>query len=410
MIKPIREPKDENEYGVLIMCVERVIVIILDSVGIGALPDAHLYGDEGSNTLVNVAKAVGGLQMPNMERLGLGNITAIEGITPQVQASGSYGRMAEKSPGKDTITGHWEMAGIILEKAFPVYPKGFPSFIIEKFQRQIGRPVIGNVAASGTEIIEKLGPEHMKTGFPIVYTSADSVFQIAAHENIIPPEQLYKICSVARSLLTGEHEVARVIARPFTGFPGNFVRTANRKDFAILPPKPTLLDHLVSSGLDVVSIGKIKDIFVGRGISHSYSAKTNSHGIDQLLEAVKNFNKGLIFCNLVDYDSKFGHRNDPEGYARALMEFDDRLPEVLALLNYSSVLMITADHGCDPTFTGTDHTREYVPIIVYGDKVKGNVDLGVRDTFADLGATVCEILNVDPLGTGTSFWLQICDN
>lgn len=389
------------------MGLDRVIIIVLDSVGIGALPDAYLYGDEGSNTLVNVANAVGGLNMPNMEHLGLGNITAIKGITPQVQAAGSYGRMAERSPGKDTITGHWEIAGIILEKPFPVYPDGFPAFIIEELQRQIGRPVLGNYAASGTEIIEKLGSEHLKTGYPIVYTSADSVFQIAAHEEIIPPEQLYEICAVARSILTGEHEVARVIARPFTGSAGNFTRTANRKDFAILPPKPTLLDHLAANRFDVISVGKIKDIFVGRGISHSFSAKTNSHGIDQLLKAMKQFPKGLIFCNLVEYDSNYGHRNDPDGYARALMEFDHRLPEILSLLDSSSVLIITADHGCDPTFTGTDHTREYVPIIVYGDKVKGNVDLGVRDTFADLGATVCEIFNINPLVTGTSFWPQI---
>ncbi|MBS3976955.1 MAG: phosphopentomutase [Syntrophomonadaceae bacterium] len=389
------------------MGLDRVIIIVLDSVGIGALPDAYLYGDEGSNTLVNVANAVGGLNMPNMEHLGLGNITAIKGITPQVQAAGSYGRMAERSPGKDTITGHWEIAGIILEKPFPVYPDGFPAFIIEELQRQIGRPVLGNYAASGTEIIEKLGLEHLKTGYPIVYTSADSVFQIAAHEEIIPPEQLYEICAVARSILTGEHEVARVIARPFTGSAGNFTRTANRKDFAILPPKPTLLDHLADNRFDVISVGKIKDIFVGRGISHSFSAKTNSHGIDQLLKAMKQFPKGLIFCNLVEYDSNYGHRNDPDGYARALMEFDHRLPEILSLLDSSSVLIITADHGCDPTFTGTDHTREYVPIIVYGDKVKGNVDLGVRDTFADLGATVCEIFNINPLVTGTSFWPQI---
>ena len=396
-----------KKYGELIMGLDRVIIIVLDSVGIGALPDAYLYGDEGSNTLVNVANAVGGLNMPNMEHLGLGNITAIKGITPQVQAAGSYGRMAERSPGKDTITGHWEIAGIILEKPFPVYPDGFPAFIIEELHRQIGRPVLGNFAASGTEIIEKLGSEHMKTGYPIVYTSADSVFQIAAHEDIIPSEQLYEICSVARSILTGEHEVARVIARPFTGSAGNFTRTANRKDFAILPPKPTLLDHLAANRFDVISVGKIKDIFVGRGISHSFSAKTNSHGIDQLLKAMKQFSKGLIFCNLADYDSNYGHRNDPEGYARALTEFDNRLPEILSLLDFSTVLIITADHGCDPTFTGTDHTREYVPIIVYGDKVKGNVDLGVRDTFADLGATVCEIFNLNPLRTGTSFWPQI---
>jgi phosphopentomutase len=392
------------------MCIARVVLLILDSVGIGALPDAHLYGDEGSNTLVNVAKAVGGLKMPKMELLGLGNIAAIEGIKPQVIAMGSYGRMAEKSPGKDTITGHWEIAGIILEKPFPVYPNGFPSFLIEEFQQLIGRPVIGNVVASGTEIIKSFGPEHIKTGYPIVYTSADSVFQIAAHEQIIPLEQLYEMCTIARSILTGEHEVARVIARPFTGFPDNFVRTANRKDYAISPPKPTILDQLVSNCLEVIAVGKIKDIFAGRGITHSYAAKSNSHGIDQLLEAIKNFNKGLIFCNLVDYDSIYGHRNDPKGYALALMEFDKRLPELLALISRTDVLMITADHGCDPTFIGTDHTREYVPILVYGDKLKRNVDLGTRDTFADLGATICDMLNVEPLGTGTSFWPQIHDH
>jgi len=392
------------------MSLKRVIVIILDSVGVGFLPDAHLYGDEGSNTLVNVARIVGGLQMPNMERLGLGNIAEIEGIAPQVQASGSYGRMAEKSPGKDTITGHWELAGIILEKPFPIYPNGFPATIIEKLQRQIGKKVLGNIAASGTEIIETLGPEHMRTGYPIVYTSADSVFQIAAHEEVMPLAKLYHICSVARSLLTGEHEVARVIARPFAGSAGSYYRTANRKDFAILPPSPTLFDRLSSSGLDVVSVGKINDIFAGRGISQSYPAKSNSHGIDQLLVAMQRFAKGLIFCNLGDYDTKFGHRNDPQGYARALMEFDRRLPDILTQLGSPSVLMITADHGCDPTFAGTDHTREYVPIIICGAKVKGSVDLGIRETFSDLGATVCEILGINPLATGTSFWAEIKGN
>lgn len=382
--------------------INRFVIIVLDSVGIGALPDADKYGDEGSNTLVNIAKAVGGLTLPNLARLGLGNIAEIPGVPPAVESAGCFGKMAERSPGKDTTTGHWEIAGLILDRPFPVYPDGFPQELIEFFEEQIGRRVLGNKAASGTEIIAELGAEHMRTGYPIVYTSADSVFQIAAHEEIIPVEELYRICQVARKLLTGEHAVARVIARPFIGRPGAFTRTARRHDFSLAPPCPTILDVLKENGGTVLAVGKIRDIFAGRGITSALPTVDNMDGVDKTLEIMKENGRGLVFTNLVDFDMVYGHRNDVAGYAEALAAFDRRLPEIINALRPGDILIITADHGCDPTTASTDHSREYVPLLVYGQHIRSGVDLGTRQTFADVAATIAEVFQL-PFGAGTSF-------
>ena len=389
--------------------VERFIIIVLDSVGIGALPDAGKYGDEGSNTLANLARAVGGLKLPNLERLGLGNIAEIPGVPPAARPAASYGKMAEQSPGKDTTTGHWEIAGLLLEKPFPVYPNGFPPELIEFFEEQTGRRVLGNKAASGTEIIAELGAEHMRTGFPIVYTSADSVFQIAAHEEIIPVEELYRICRIARRLLTGEHAVARVIARPFIGRPGAFVRTPRRHDFSLPPTGPTILDVLRENGFAVLAVGKIEDIFAGRGITKALPAANNMEGMDKTLECIKENGRGLIFANLVEFDMVYGHRNNAAGYAEALAAFDRRLPEIIAALHPGDVLIITADHGCDPTTASTDHSREYVPLLVYGENVRPGVDLGTRQTFADVAATIAEVFHL-PAPAGTSLAGEILRN
>ncbi|NLB89212.1 MAG: phosphopentomutase [Syntrophomonadaceae bacterium] len=386
----------------------RVILIVLDSIGIGEMPDSHLFGDQGSNTLKNTALAVGGLNAPNLQRLGLGNIEDIKGVPPTSNAIGNYGKMAEKSKGKDTTTGHWEFMGLILNNAFPTYPNGFPTDLISEYEKIIGRKVIGNKVASGTEIIKELGEEHIKTGCPIVYTSADSVFQIAAHEEVIPLPELYDMCEKARYLLTGEHAVGRVIARPFIGEKGNFLRTANRHDYSLIPDK-NILNFIVESGQEVIGIGKIKDIYAGSGISQSFSTKNNADGIDKILEVQKQDINGLIFANLVDFDMLYGHRNDPFGYAAAIEEFDSRLPEIMANLKEDDLLIITADHGCDPTTPSTDHSREYVPLLVYGPKLKSNVDLGIRETFADVGQTVAEYLGVkvDADLAGVSFYKEI---
>lgn len=382
--------------------IDRVTLIVLDSVGIGALPDADKYGDEESNTLVHCAKAVGGLKLPNLAGLGLGNILYLPGIPPAVRPAGAYGRMAERSPGKDTTTGHWEIAGLVLNRPFPVYPAGFPEELIEFFEEQIQRSVLGNKAASGTVIIEELGAEHMRTGYPIVYTSADSVFQIAAHEEIIPVEELYRMCRIARQMLTGKHAMARVIARPFVGKPGSFYRTERRHDFSLAPPGPTLLDLLAGNGLVVLAVGKIEDIFAGRSVTRSIHTRDNMDGVDKTLECMQGKEQGLIFTNLVDFDMVYGHRNNVEGYVRALEAFDRRLPEILGSLRADEVLVITADHGCDPTTAGTDHTREYVPVLVYGTPIQAGVNLGTRSTFADVAATVAEFFNLH-LPAGTSF-------
>ncbi len=383
--------------------IKRVILMVLDSAGVGEMPDAAKYGDEGSNTLGNVAKAVGGLAMPNMQKMGLGNIISIEGVAPASHPTGAYGKAAEKSAGKDTTTGHWEIAGVVLERQFPVYPNGFPPEVIDEFEKRIGREVLGNKVASGTEIIKELGDEHIKTKNPIVYTSADSVFQIAAHEDVIPVEELYKICRIAREILQGEHAVARVIARPFIGKSGEYVRTYNRADFSLTPPHDTLLDNVVKAGMEVVGVGKIWDIFAGQGITKSFHTQGNMDGIDKTLEAMDILERGLVFTNLVDYDMLYGHRNDPEGYAKALEDFDMRLPEILSKLGENDVLIITADHGCDPTTESTDHSREYVPILIYGEKIKPGVNLGTLNSFSDIGQTVADFLGCSSLKNGTSF-------
>jgi len=381
----------------------RAILIVLDSVGVGAAPDAAAYGDEGSNTLANTARAVGGLRLPNLGRLGLGNLADVLGVPPEPHPAGAYGRMQEASAGKDTTTGHWEIAGIISTRPLPTYPNGFPPEVIQEFERRIGRKTLGNYPASGTVIIEELGPEHLRTGYPIVYTSADSVFQIAAHEEVIPVEELYRMCRIARELLTGEHAVGRVIARPFVGEPGRFVRTDRRRDFSLEPPRPTLLDRLQEAGQPVWAVGKIEDIFAGRGITEAVHIHDNMDGVDQTLAFMARVDRGLIFTNLVDFDMLYGHRNNPRGYADALEAVDRRVPEVLAALREEDILFFTADHGNDPTTPSTDHSREMVPLLVTGPQVRPGVDLGVRPTFADLGQTVAEYLGAAPLEAGTSF-------
>lgn len=389
------------------MKINRVILIVMDSVGIGDMPDADKYGDKGSNTLVNTAKAVGGLNIPNLASLGLGNITAIEGVKPQENPAGIYGKMKEASAGKDTTTGHWEIAGLKIEKPFPTYPDGFPEELLEKFEKATGRKAIGNKAASGTEIIKELGEIHMETGSPIVYTSADSVFQIACHEDIIPIEELYEICRKSRAFLTGEHAICRVIARPFIGKAGAFERTPRRHDYSIKPFADTVLDLIEKRGEKVYGVGKIWDIFSGQGVSETVSTISNQDGVNKTLEFMKKVKKGLIFTNLVDFDMLYGHRNNPRGYADCLQEFDGRLPEILKSLGEEDLLLITADHGCDPTYHHTDHTREYIPLLVYGKKIKGGLNLGIRNSFADIGATIGEIFETEPVANGESFKKEI---
>jgi len=384
--------------------INRVIIIVLDSVGVGELPDAAKYGDEGSNTLGNTAKAVGGLKMPNLGKMGLGNIIDIKGIPAVPKPEAFFGKMAEVSPGKDTTTGHWEMMGLQLERPFPTYPLGFPPEIIEPFKAGIKRDILGNKAASGTEIIKELGMEHIKTGRPIVYTSADSVFQIAAHEDVIPIDMLYGYCEIARDILRGDYAVGRVIARPFIGdSPENFTRTHRRKDFSLKPPAKTVLDYVKEAGYPVYAVGKISEIFAGQGITFGVHTENNMHGIDETIRAAKIQNSGIIFANLVDFDSQWGHRNDAFGYAKGLEAVDARIPEIKRLLQDSDVLIITADHGCDPTTASTDHSREYVPILIYGHALKEPINLGIRPTFADLGKTVADLLGVSALVSGQSF-------
>jgi phosphopentomutase len=376
------------------------VLIVLDGVGCGALPDAHRYGDEGSNSLANTAQAVGGLELPNLATMGLGNITSIAGVEPVTSPSAAHGKMAERSAGKDTTSGHWELAGLVVDQPFPTYPDGFPDDVIRPFEEAIGREILGNRPASGTEIIEDLGPEHLATSKPIVYTSADSVFQIAVHEDVAPVETLYDWCSAARGILRGEHAVGRVIARPFVGEPGAFRRTEHRRDFSVQPHGPTLLDSIVDAGMRVSGIGKIDDIFGGRGVSDCVHTRDNAHGIELLLERMGEAFDGLIFINLIETDSRWGHRNDPEGYARSLEEFDHALPRLLAAAA-SDLLIITSDHGVDPTTESTDHSREYVPILAAGPNVNAG-SVGTRDSFADVAATVAQWLDLPPVGPGTS--------
>lgn len=384
----------------------RVILIVLDSVGAGEAPDAAAYGDVGSNTLGNIAAAMGGLHLPNLQKLGLGNILPLAGVPAVAEPAGAFGRMQEISCGKDTTAGHWELAGTPLLNPLPTYPHGFPAELLAEFERQIGRGALGNIPASGTVIIEQLGEEHLRTGKPIVYTSADSVFQIAAHEEIIPLPQLYEMCQIARRLLVGEHGVGRVIARPFVGQPGSFKRTANRRDFSLPPPAGNLLETVQSAGLPVVAIGKIHDIFADRHIDFSYPTKDNADGMQTILTTMAKHQTGLIWANLVDFDMQFGHRNDVAGYAAALEAFDAWLPQLLAQLQPADLLLITADHGNDPTTSSTDHSREYVPVLASGAMVAGGRDLGIRPSFADLGATAADYLGagkLPALPAGNSF-------
>jgi phosphopentomutase len=370
---------------------ERIIWIVLDSVGIGELPDAAEYGDVGRNTLGHIAKSRA-LKLPNLVRLGLANIAPLDHLTPPASPDGCYGKGATHSPGKDTTTGHWEMAGIWLPQAFPVYKQGFPRELIEQFEHAIGRKTIGNKPASGTEIIKELGEEHVRTGFPIVYTSGDSVFQIAAHEDVIPIAELYRMCEIARKILDGPHKVGRVIARPFTGTVGNFRRTERRHDYAVEPPHPMLMDVLVEREVPIFGIGKIHDIYNGRGVDRYVTTKNNADGMQKLHTALGEQKSGLIFANLVDFDMLYGHRKDVEGFAKSLEEFDVLLAPLLRAMAPRDLLMITADHGCDPdpAWPTTDHSREYVPIVTFSPEGKHGVNLGVRDTLADMGQTIAE--------------------
>jgi len=386
---------------------KRAIVIVLDGVGVGELPDSHSYGDSGANSLVNTARAVGGLSLKNLRRFGLGNIANIEGMEPVDNAIASWGKMAEVSPGKDSISGHWELMGCPLSSPFPTYSKGFPEEIIKEFESAIGRNVLGNRPASGTEIIEELGAEHIRTGCPIVYTSADSVFQIAAHEDIIPVEELYRMCEIARSLLKYPNHVARVIARPFVGKPGSFKRTERRKDFSLEPPDKTLLDVLTDNGKKTVTIGKIHDLFSSRGISRVIVAKSNDRAMHETLEFVRGAEEyDFLFVNLIDFDMTWGHRRDFHSYARGLEQFDRWLDDFIPLLPEGTLFIISSDHGCDPTFKGSDHTREYVPLLA---KIIGRDTgraLGVRESFSDVAATVAEHLGVD-FHRGESFLSEL---
>jgi phosphopentomutase len=382
--------------------ISRVTILVLDSAGIGEMPDAKLYGDEGSNTIVNTAKFAGGIKVPNLARLGLGRITSVPGVDADPHPKAFWGRMAEASPGKDTTTGHWEMAGVILKTPLPLYPKGFPKEVLDEFTRQTKLEVLGNKPASGTEIIQELGDEHVRTGKPIVYTSADSVFQIAAHEGVIPLKRLYEISEIARRILD-PYGTARVIARPFTGEKGAYVRTKNRRDFSLPPPGETVLDRLKAAKIPVTGVGKIRDIFDGKGITDSVTAKDNPSIAQATIDLLDRQKSGLIFSNFVDFDMLWGHRNNAKAYAQGLEEFDVKLGEMLQRLDDRDVLFITADHGCDPTDVSTDHTREYVPLIAVCPAVKEGSDLGIRRTFSDLGQTIAEIFGVGTIANGTSF-------
>ena len=385
----------------------RAIVIVMDSVGIGELPDARQYGDEGSNTLGNIDKQVP-LEIPTLRALGLEQVGGLTRLTrPTRLTPGAFGRMAEASAGKDSVTGHWELMGIVLDRPFPVFPNGFPADIVAEFSRQARRCVLGNKAASGTQIIDELGAEHLSTGALIVYTSADSVFQIAAHEDIVPVPELYRACEIAYKLVGEGLGVGRVIARPFIGTPGHFKRTANRHDYALPPPRETLLDRVTAASLPVVAIGKIEDLFAGRGITRAFHTASDDEGMDHVERQMTDIDRGLIFTNLVDFDTQYGHRNDIEGYARNLERFDARLGALLPRLRDDDVLIVTADHGNDPTTASTDHSREYVPLLVTGARVRSGVDLGTRRTFADVGQTLAEVFGVTRLDHGTSFLVDI---
>lgn len=387
---------------------KRIFLIVMDSVGIGEAPDAEKFGDKGSDTLGHIAERMNGLNMPNMAKLGLGNIHEIDGIENTEKPLAAYTKMMEASNGKDTMTGHWEIMGLNIETPFRSFPDGFPEELISELEKRTGRKIIGNKPASGTEILVELGEEHMKTGALIVYTSADSVLQVAAHEEIVPLDELYEICKIARELTLDEkYMVGRIIARPFLGSAGNFKRTPNRHDYALKPFDRTVMNELKDSGLDVIAIGKINDIYDGQGVTKSLRTVSNMDGMDKVIETLDMDFTGLSFVNLVDFDALFGHRRDPIGYGKALEEFDARLPEVFAKMNEDDLLMITADHGNDPVQPGTDHTREYVPLIVYSKKMKEGTQLPIRQTFADLGATIAENFNVKLPHYGESFLKEL---
>jgi len=389
----------------------RAIVLVLDSVGAGELPDAAEYGDAGSNTLANTAAAVGGLSMPNLGAMGIGNITPLQGVPPVTEPTASWGRNAERSAGKDTTTGHWEMMGLTLSHAFPTYPDGFPAEVMEAFTRETGEGWLGNYPASGTVIIQELGDEHVASGKPIVYTSADSVFQIAAHEGVIPVARLYELCSIARTrVMVGEHAVGRIIARPFIGpVDGEYKRTHRRRDFAVEPFEPTVLDILAEHGIMSYGIGKIGEIFAWRGVCESPHSENNMHGFDNLVKRVADeADAGFVFANLVDFDMVWGHRNDVEGYARGLEAVDARMPDLLGAMIEGDLLIITADHGCDPTTPSTDHSREYTPLIAHVKGVDRGIDLGIRRTFGDIGETVLDFYGLaGARGRGTSFLAEV---
>ncbi|MGN0496690.1 MAG: phosphopentomutase [Lachnospiraceae bacterium] len=388
---------------------KRVIWIIIDSVGIGELPDADLYGDVGADTIGNIIKKRGNLHVPNMERLGLFSINDTSFFNPDVSPVGAYGKAKELSNGKDTTTGHWEMIGIHTKNAFPTYPEGFPDDVINAFVKQTGcGSILGNCVASGTEIINQLGDEHIKTGYPIVYTSADSVFQIAAHEEVIPLKKLYGMCEAAREILQGEHGVARVIARPFIKEDSKYLRTPNRRDYSIMPSKENLLVYLKDAGYRVAAVGKIEDIFCGLGIGDAIHTKSNIDGIEKTLDFMATQHDGLIFTNLVEFDSTWGHRRDVEGYAQGLETFDEGLNKIITNMRDDDLLIINADHGCDPTFRGTDHTREYIPVLMYHKAMTKGMNLGIMDTFADIGATIADNFGVKNLTIGTSKKSLLC--
>lgn len=385
---------------------DRVFLTVLDSVGVGEMPDADAYGDRGSDTLGHISRAVP-LMLPTLRSLGLPRVANVYGMAQVDVPAGAYGRMAERSPGKDSVTGHWEMAGIILDRAFPTFPGGFPADVIAEFERRIGRRTLGNKASSGTAIVDELGVEHVRTGHPIVYTSADSVFQIAAHEGVIPIPELYRICEIAYEMIGKGMSVARVIARPFVGAPGAFTRTANRHDYALPPSGTTLLDAMTAAGKSVHAIGKIEDLFAGRGVTTAVHTKCDDEGVDEIEKAIDSRGPGLVFTNLVDFDTLYGHRNDAAGYAANLERVDARLARLLPRLRDRDIFIITADHGNDPTTPSTDHAREYVPVFLVGGLVRPGTDIGVRPTFADLGQTIAEIFGVGPLANGTSFLRDI---
>ncbi len=393
------------------MDIKRIAVIVIDGVGAGELPDAADYGDAGSNSLSNTARVLGGINLPNLGEIGIGNITPIQGVPPRKETRGAYGKCTEISKGKDSVTGHWELMGVEVKKPFPTYPNGFPPEVLDEFKRLTGYDVLGNKPASGTEIIKELGEEHVRTGIPIVYTSADSVFQIAAHEDVIPIPELYRLCEISRKMLTGEHAVGRVIARPFIGDSAEtFTRTKRRHDYPLLAPVDTMLDTLIKAGHKVYATGKIDDLFGGRGITKTHHSVFNMESIQAMVDFMDEDFTGMLFANLVEFDMTYGHRNDVKGYAQKLEEFDAFVPTIRAKMQPTDIAMVVADHGVDPTTVSTDHSREYIPLLVFGQQVKDSVDLGIRGSFADVAATIAEALGVTPPAIGKSFFKEISND